>query len=234
MENTSIQDILIRSRSTILDLLDMSGYNTTPYRKLVASDLVKLLNTPEALRMELEARTEEGLEHMKGKKAIVEYDFKNIKQSVGNGDYVRGLISESDEKKKGLALYNIDPKTTEVIVIYLTKKFEEDTESYDKGALEAWTKDPDNRLKIRFFPMFRLVNNPLKHVLQPRFEIVPQEAHATLLKEWYCRSKTQFPIIKFHKDMAARCLGLMPLDIVKITSFSPTAGEYVKYRVCAP
>ena len=226
-----MQDILIRSRGTILDLLHKSGYNTTPYRKLVASDLVKLLNTPEALRMVLSGRTEDGLSHMEGKKAIVEYEFSNIKQSVGNGEYVNRLISPSDEKKRGLTLFNIDPKTTEVIIIYLTKSYHEDNASYDKGALESWSK---HGLKIRFFPMFRLVNNPLDHVLQPKFEIVPQEEHAALLKEWYCRSKTQFPIIKFHNDMAARCLGLLPLDIVKITSFSPTSGEYVKYRVCAP
>jgi DNA-directed RNA polymerase subunit H (RpoH/RPB5) len=104
-------------------------------------------------------------------------------------------------------------------------------ESYDKGALEAWHK---YNLKIQFFPMFRLVNNPLKHVSQPRFEIVPPEEHPALLKQWYCRSKTQLPIIKFHNDMAARCLGLLPMDIVKITRYSVTAGEYVNYRVCAP
>ena len=91
---TSIQDILIRSRFTILDLLHNRGYNTTPYRKIVANDLVKLLNTPAALRMELEARVEDSLPHMKGKKAIVEYDFGTIKQSVGSGDFVQRLLSE--------------------------------------------------------------------------------------------------------------------------------------------
>jgi DNA-directed RNA polymerase subunit H (RpoH/RPB5) len=169
---------------------------------------------------------------MEGKKAVVEYEFGNIKQSVGSGDYVKRILSEAEEKKRGSSpLTNVDPKTTEVIILYLTKKFEEDLDSYDKGAYEAWDK---YKLKIQFFPMFRLVNNPLEHVLQPRFEIIPTEDHAELLKLWCCRSKTQFPIIKFHNDMAARCLGLLPMDIVKITSYSPTAGEYVKYRVCAP
>jgi DNA-directed RNA polymerase subunit H (RpoH/RPB5) len=231
METTSIQDILIRSRSTILDLLHNRGYNTTPYRKIVANDLVKLLNTPEALRMELEARGGDEFPHMKGKKAIVEYEFGNIKQSVGSGDFVQRLLSEPSDKKRSTDLSNVDPTTTEVLVMYLTKKFEEDLESYDKGALEAWQK---HQLKIQFFPMFRLVNNPLQHIAQPKFEIVPQEEHAALLKQWYCRSKKQFPIIKFHNDMASRCLGLLPMDIVKITRYSVTAGEYVNYRVCAP
>jgi DNA-directed RNA polymerase subunit H (RpoH/RPB5) len=235
MDNTTNEDVLIRSRSTILDLLHDRGYNTTPYRTITGSDLVKfdlvkLVHNPEALRMELVARDD--LEHMKGKKAIVEYEFGNIKQSVGSGDFIKKILSEPEEKKKSSEkLTNIDPTTTEIVILYLTKKFEEDLDSYDKGAYEAWDK---HKLKIQFFPMFRLVNNPLKHVSQPRFEIVPHEQHTDLLKEWYCRTKTQLPIIKFHNDMAARCLGLLPMDIVKITSFSPTAGEYVKYRVCLP
>ena len=73
--------------------------------------------------------------------------------------------------------------------------------------------------------MERIVWNPLTHALQPKFEIVPPEQHAQLLKDLYCRSKTQLPIIKFHSDPVARCLGLVPLDIVKITAASPTAGE---------
>jgi len=230
METTSIQDILVRSRKTILDLLHQSGYNTTPYRRLLGNDLVKLLNTPEALTMDLTARSdEEGFEYMEGKKAIVEYKFDSIKQTVGNGVYVNNRI-EKERKEDDGQITNF-AKTTELIVVYMTKKIEEDLESYDKGALEAWTK---HQLKIRFFPMFRLVNNPLEHVLQPKFEIVKQEDHTALLKDWYCRSKTQFPIIKFHNDIVARCLGLVPLDIIKITSYSPTAGEYIKYRVCAP
>ena len=40
MDQISVQDILIRSRNTILDLLEGRGYETAPYRKLVAEDLV--------------------------------------------------------------------------------------------------------------------------------------------------------------------------------------------------
>lgn len=225
MEFSSIEDTVIRSRNTILDLLHDRGYNTGPYRNLVANDLVKLINTnnPETLAITLYGRDD--LSHMKDKIVKVQYSFKSIKASVSSGKFVEDLINTEDENAK------IDPITTEIIVIYLTKNYEEDNESYDKGAYEAWV---NYTLKIQFFPIVRLVNNPLKHVFQPKFEIVPQEDHPALLKEWFCRNKTQFPIIKFHNDMAARCLGLVPMDIVKITSFSPTAGEYIKYRVCLP
>lgn len=228
MENSSLQDILIRSRTTILDLLDARGYNTKPYRKMVGGDLVKLINSPEALRIEVQSKTDPI------KKAIVNYDFGNIKQSVGTGDFVKRILAEPGEKSQAESeLHNVDPKTTEVIIIFMTKKDNsaDDMESFNKGALEAWTR---YNLRIQFFPIVRLINHPLKHVLQPKFEIVPHDQHEALMKELCCTSKTQFPIIRFHDDMAGRCLGLVPLDIVKITSPSPTAGEYVKYRVCAP
>jgi DNA-directed RNA polymerase subunit H (RpoH/RPB5) len=237
METTSIEHILIQSRITILDLLERRGYDSTPYRKLlgpefgkmIGSDLEKLTSNPEHLRMTLVSKTNPD------KKAIVEYTFHNIKTSVGTGDYVLKMLNDPPDvskQKQGLGLYNIDPKTTEVIVLYMGKDNTDDKETpYDKGALEAWNK---HQFKIQFFPIVRLVCNPLNHVLQPKFEIVPKEEHAALKKEWYANSITQFPIIKFHVDMAARCLGLLPLDIVKITSYSPTSGEYVKYRVCAP
>lgn len=226
MENTSLQDILIRSRITILDLLDARGYNTNPYRKMIGGELVKLIESPEALRIEVQSKTEPT------KKAIVNYDFGNIKQSVGTGDFVKRIVSERGDRPE-TDLHNVDPATTEIIIIFMTKKDDssDDMQSFNKGALEAWTK---HSLKIQFFPIVRLVNNPLKHVLQPKFEIVPKEQHAALMKEWFTESKTQYPVIRFHDDMVGRCLGLVPLDIVKITEPSPTAGEYVKYRVCAP
>ena len=224
MENTSVEHMLVASRATILDLLDRRGYETTPYRKLVGPELTKLVNSPDALRMTLTSKTNPE------KKAIVQYHFTNIKTQVGTGDYVRTLLDESTKEGED-KLHVVNPKTTEVIVLYMAKGTTEDTKTYDTAALEAWNK---YNFKIQFFPIPRLVWNPLTHVLQPKFEIVPPEEHKALLKEWYCQSKTQLPIIRFHNDPVARALGLVPLDIVKITSASPTAGEYVKYRVCAP
>jgi len=222
MEQISVQDILIRSRSTILDLLHERGYNTEPYRKLVGSDLMKLMGNPGALRMDVSHSQNSE------KKAVVEYTFANIKSNLAQGKYVKDILNESSDSD---ALSGVNPETTEVLIIYMPKNISEDTLPYDKAALEAWTT---HKLRIQFFPMTRLVNNPLKHMLQPAFEVVPPENHDELLKSNYARSKTQFPLIRYHHDMVARCLGLIPGDIVKITRPSYSAGEYVSYRTCVP
>jgi len=225
MDQISVQDILIRSRNTILDLLEGRGYETTPYRKLVAEDLVKLMcpGSCPSLRMDVKHKTED-------RNAIVEYTFANIKQQIGSGKFVNDLLDTTESTDK-TELVGINPETTEVLVIYMPKNISEDMESYNKAALEAWTK---HNFRIQFFPMTRLVNNPLNHMLQPKFEVVPKEEREALLKAWYCRSKSQFPLIRYHHDMVARCLGLVPGDIVKIIRASYSSGDYSLYRTCAP
>jgi DNA-directed RNA polymerase subunit H (RpoH/RPB5) len=223
MENTTLQDIVIRSRSTILDLLEERGYETTPYRKLIGPELVALMSNPFALRMTLKSKTDPS------KSAIVEYVFNINKTTVGSGAFVLNLLDTNSPDPN--ALQDVRPETTEVIVLYTSKNISEEIDSYNTAALNAWV---NHKLRIQFFPMARIVNNPMKHVLQPKFKIVPQEQHSQLLKDHYARTKTQLPFIRFHHDMVSRCLGLVPGDIVEITRPSPSAGTYSLYRVCTP
>ncbi len=239
MENIHFEDIVIRSRMTILDMLERRGYDVTPYRKMTGPDLAKLMKDPDALQMMVSSKEDPE------RKALVTYTYDNIKTRVGNGEFVRKLLdtttSPEEEKRTGrYMLTGIDPTTTEVIVLYkMTDKMDksqdkagqENTDSFDKAALEAWSK---HKFKIQFFPINRLVNNPMNHVLQPKFEVVPADAVPQLMKDLCITTKAQFPIIRFHADPVARFLGLVPEQIVRITAPSPTAGEYVKYRVCAP
>jgi DNA-directed RNA polymerase subunit H (RpoH/RPB5) len=224
METTSLTHILIQSRITILDLLERRGYATESYRKVISPEygriLLKNISTdPGSLRLLLEAKDGSG------RKALVKYENTDIKQSVGNGSYVEKLLPTIEDKDN-----------TECIVLYMmksdVKEVVDDKESpYDKGALNAWLK---HKLKIQFFPIQRLVFNPLEHIFQPKFEIVPKDNLEDLKKTWHMKGLDDLPKIRFHNDMAARCLGLMPLDVVKITRPSLTSGEYVEYRVCVP
>lgn len=226
LRSSALGDVLIRSRTVILDLLERRGYNVEPYRKLVGPDLLKLVEntvSEHSLRIDVVSRTDSS------KHAIVDYAFGGIKASISQGTLLKGLLATTSTEPK--SLHNVNPETTEVILVYLTKSLTEESDPYDKCALEAWTK---YKLKIQFFPMQRLVYNPLEHMLQPKFEIVPDEEVPELLKKHYSRSKTQFPFIRFHTDMAARCLGLVPGQVVKIIRPSPSAGTYELYRVCTP
>lgn len=224
MEGSTYKHILMQSRGTILDILEDRGYDSSPFRKTVGPDLLKIASSSSALRMKLTSKTDPN------KFAIVQYEIdRSIKNIVGSMKFINALLQDPTVDNTDDML-KVDPETTEVIVIFNEREVSDDKETpFDKCAYESWNK---HKLKIQFFPIVRLVCNPLKHSLQPRFEIVPKEEHENLKKEWYITNNSQFPIIRFHADMAARCLGLMPSDIVKITSYSPTGGEYVKYRIC--
>ena len=121
----------------------------------------------------------------------------------------------------------IDSKTTEVIVITL----EAIGDTFHTAALHSWAK---KNIRVAFFDAHTLMSNPLDHVLVPKHEVVPDDEHAELLKTYNMKSKTNLPIIRFHEDIIARILGLIPGSIVKITRPSPSAGVYVLYRICAP
>ena len=54
------------------------------------------------------------------------------------------------------------------------------------------------------------------------------------MKTLYITTKYQFPLIRYHEDPISRVIGAVPGDILKITRPSPTAGEYIVYRVCVP
>lgn len=118
---------------------------------------------------------------------------------------------------------------TQVEVILMVKATELG-EAYTQIAYTEWVK---YKLRVSAFAIYSLNNNPTKHVLVPKHEIVPEEEHAALLETLMVNSKSQLPIIRFHFDMQARWLGLVPGDIVKITRPSPSAGVYTMYRVCA-
>ena len=89
-------------------------------------------------------------------------------------------------------------------------------------------------LRVSFFSIDTLVVNPMKHVLVPKHEIVPEDQHKALMTSMYITAKSKFPEIKFHGDPIARCIGAVPGDIVKITRPSASSGEAIMYRVCAP
>jgi DNA-directed RNA polymerase subunit H (RpoH/RPB5) len=168
------------------------------------------------LRMDLvrETPVEGALE-----KCRVEYALPRVKNRIAG--FLKGLLDNEDEDQ------NVDPATTEVMVITM----EAIGDTFHAAALNQWNT---NKLRISFFDARTLVSNPLEHFLVPKHELVPQDQHKSLLERYNCKSKLNFPMIRFHEDIIGRLIGLIPGDIVKITRPSPSAGEYIVYRVCVP
>jgi DNA-directed RNA polymerase subunit H (RpoH/RPB5) len=218
--NYEIVDVLYRSRITLLEHLEHSGYDITPYSKFSPKEVAEMIKAgpiagaPPALAMEL-TKKEDG--ETPYSKCIVVYTIGKIKQKLSA--FTKKLIDPEES--------SFDPKTAELIVVTL----EPIAPNFHAMAYECWVKN-DNT-KVRYFQAASIVNNPLNHILVPKHEKVPAEDEDALLKGMYA-TKAQLPLIRFHEDPIARMLGLVPKDIVRITRPSLTAGENIGYRLCVP
>jgi DNA-directed RNA polymerase subunit H (RpoH/RPB5) len=211
-------DTLYRSRITLLDHLETSGYDTTPYRKFSHKELELMIQSgpvagaPPALTMTLKKK--EATDPIQT--CMVVTTLGKIKQKLKS--FTQSYIDPTDT--------GFDVNTTELIVITL----EPIVHTFHTEAFENWNK---YKARVRYFQAAAIINNPLRHVLVPLHERITKEEEDTLLKELYAK-KVQFPLIRFHEDPIARMLGLLPGEIVKITRPSLTAGIYTTYRICAP
>jgi len=212
--------ILYKSRQTLLKILADRGYETKAYEKFgpieinamaAASSVAGTKAQP--FRMDLERTTGDMIS-----KCRVIYSINRIKNRIASF-MEEQMMEDTDDA--------IDPSTTELVVIML----EPAADAFHTAALTAYTL---KKLRVSFFQAHTIVNNPMDHVLQPKFDMLPKSEHAEFLRVNRIKSIANLPLIKFHEDIVTRILGLLPGDIVKITRPSPSAGEYVTYRVCTP
>jgi DNA-directed RNA polymerase subunit H (RpoH/RPB5) len=85
--------------------------------------------------------------------------------------------------------------------------------------------------QIQIFLKAELMYNPCKHELVPKHEKLTDIEIKELLEKYNLRSKAQLPTI-LKTDVMARWLGLRTGDIVRITRYNDTSGEYFFYRCC--
>jgi DNA-directed RNA polymerase subunit H (RpoH/RPB5) len=134
------------------------------------------------------------------------------------------------------------------IVYYLTPKFKwsdaktmfEDSDANKNIILVVASKVSAANLKsihsmlnnIQIFELKELQFNISKHELVPKHELITSEEEINdLLKSLNIKTKFYFPHI-LKSDPMSKYMGLKNGDVLRITRRSPTAGEYIAYRVC--
>lgn len=211
-------NILYRSRQTLLKILAGRGYNTKQYEKFGPVEIAAMAASAGtaagagAFRMDLE-RDSDGI-----KKCRVVYSIQRVKNRLAT--FLEEQMGEDTPDA-------LNPADTELVVVLM----EPIAESFHIAALNTYAT---KKLRVSFFQAHTIVNNPMDHVLQPKFEFMPSSEHEEFLKTNNIKSILNLPHIKFHEDIIARIMGLLPGEIVKITRPSPSAGEYISYRICSP
>lgn len=209
-------DHLYRSRKTILRILADRGYTTKPFEHFGPDEIESMVVAGgDALRMDLERPVPKDSTITKCR---VLYSLTKVKNRLG------GFLYSLTNKTKPTDDV-VDPKTTEVIVMLAAVDGESVADIFHTNAYEQYTKG----LRISFFRIASLVIHPSDHVLVPKHERLTEDEIPFPKSE-----RHKLPFIRFHEDMQARILGLIPRDIVKITRPSPASGEYTMYRICSP
>lgn len=210
-------DHLYRSRKTILRVLADRGYNTKPYENFGPDEIEAMVVAGgDALRMDLERPATKDSNITKCR---VLYTLTKLKNRLGSF-----LFSLTNKTKPTDDV--VDPKTTEVILMLAAAEGEAVVDIFHTNAYEQYTS---KGLRISFFRIASLVIHPSDHILVPKHEKISEDEIPFPKSE-----RHKLPFIRFHEDMQARILGLVPRDIVKITRPSPASGEYTMYRICSP
>jgi DNA-directed RNA polymerase subunit H len=204
MNFSDIEDIY-RSRKTLLDILELRGYDTNPFRNFSPEEIAAALPTIDNLP---------ALSFNVNKKDPSDKKICFVRY----GNYKR-------QKLAGIAEDAPDMTIGETIMLIM----EPVAEHHHLLALKSYLKK-EAPVLISFFWISHIVNNPLNHVLVPKHEIVQQEDEKAIMDKFHMITKYKFPSIRFHVDPIVRILGAVPGNLIKITRPSPSAMVYDIYR----
>ena len=216
-----IEDILLRSRHTILDILDDRGYNTTNYRNISPEQILTLAEgvSSRALDIVVPASTASTTSSAiaVARRAVVIYTLQQrIRSKITTGTFFNELFTEES------AL----PTKEDDDIIIINEPY---NDTFDKASLKQWQS---KKIRICFFHIKQMVVHLGRHVLVPRHRKLTEEEATKEIERLQITQKSQFPLIK-HSDIQARILGLVPGDLVEIMRPSPTSGVNRVLRICA-
>ena len=223
MDNPKTLDLIVRSRATVLEILENRGYDVSAYKGIHPEEIFKLaVAGQDFLKIIVSAKPDLEVP-APAEKAVVLYWVEAPVRLSLEGHIEKYLTLNAD----GDSTDAFDPTKHELIVILA----EPPHEVFHNMAIKYWNT---KKIHLSFFQLENVISNPARHVFVPRHRKLGPEEVSALIKGLHLSAKTQLPHIKYHVDMQARVLGLVPGDIIEIHAPSETSGVYVKYRVCTP
>ena len=212
-------DLIVRSRPTILEILENRGYDVDSHKGISPEEIFHLaVATQNLLRINAVAKPSSAAPLAR---AVVMYWVEGAYRQKLEGEM--GKIWKFSPSAGPDAL---DPEKDELVVI-LSEPYHE---NFHGSAVSLWNK---YKVRVTFFPLKNVITNPSKHTFVPPHRKLDAEERDAVIKALHLKSRYELPHIKFHFDMQARVLGLVPGDIVEIMRPSETCGEYTFYRVCS-
>jgi DNA-directed RNA polymerase subunit H (RpoH/RPB5) len=197
---------IFKSRKTILELLEIQGYDTSNYNKDSMSQVSIMLQN-EQLDMLVEKD---------GKKAYVKYHLGKTLRAANVLEYIEDLHD----------LEKVLEKTDDLIIIMR----EEPNDSLIKELKNIWEKD---RVFVIVHAMKRLQFNIMNHELVPPHRNLNEKEVVEFKNKYKITDDNLIPDINRFSPVAL-ALCMRPGEICEIIRPSNTSIETPFYRVCSP
>ena len=212
-------DLVIRTKPTILEILENRGYPVDMHRNTSPEKIMKLATvSPQLLNFTVSKPPIEGSEEP----AITCHVLYVVDGAIRLR--VEGFLNNIWKPDEDEATH-LDPSTNELFVV-LSEPYHE---VLNIQSAKLWGR---MKARVSFFHIKNLVSNPAHHSMVPPHRKLLEKEIKDLMVRLKLRSKFELERITYD-DIQARILGLIPGDIVEIRRPSPTAGYYIKYRVCS-
>jgi DNA-directed RNA polymerase subunit H (RpoH/RPB5) len=217
--DAEVLDLIVRSRPTILEILEDRGYDVDAHKGISPEEIFRLAVSSQTLLRINAPRKADSKAPME--RAVVLYWVE--------GSFRAKLDNELEKLKPEdgpAGPEHFNPEKDDLIIL-LSESFHD---NFHTAAVKAYIQ---SKARISFFALKNLVSNPAKHVMVAPHRKLSEEERDVVVKTLHMKSRFEFPHIKFHVDMQARILGLVHGDVVEIRRPSETCGEYIYYRVCS-
>jgi DNA-directed RNA polymerase subunit H (RpoH/RPB5) len=211
-------DVLLRSRQTILDILEDRGYDTAQYRNIAPEQIKELIAGGDPRTLSIFVPRREGSAAPCERAVVLYYTNLSVRTKAST------VLSEMLEMDDGTGSFKVDK--TDDILILINEPLHE---TILRAGLTEWQ---ENRMRVTFFNIKEVVVHLGRHVLVPPHRKMTADELKDEMTRLHITQKSQLPVIKYG-DTQARLLGLVPGDAVEILRPSPTAGVERFIRICA-
>jgi DNA-directed RNA polymerase subunit H (RpoH/RPB5) len=212
-QNTSsLISSVYKSRSILLDLMKMQGYNVDEYEGFSVSE-VNTMKTNNQLDMILEKKKVSADEKRQSKIYIRYYLAKSLRP--------QNLQEMIDD------LFNIEEVLTKDDTLFIVVK-DEVNETLSNALKHIWEQE---HIFIVIQNLKRLQFNILKHVLVPPHRVLSPAETLQIKQKYNVMNDNQFPDIS-RFDPVAQAIGIRPGQVCEILRPSKTAITAPYYRIC--
>lgn len=228
----SLVNKIYKSRSVILDMLELRNCNVEEYRNYSINEIdIMLRNTSTKPGSELEP-LDLMLEKENESKVYLKYMLNSKLRMQAISSVIRDIVPSFDtEMEDVLDLEDMgDPgllKKGDELVIIIKDKMS------NSNVLEEYLSRfyMKTNIFIQVFWLDSLQVKIIEHEYVPQHRILEEDEKNMLLTSYNITSFNQLPIIMVN-DPVAKFIGMRKGDVCEISRPSETSGQYIAYRYC--